>query len=95
MQTWPDYERSAEKQDGGHPGEDWGGAENRRAYPRSVPEFLTKLKVIRTDFEELRDKRVHRDEWDRLLGDLMRSARISTGRLAGLQELRNQEVGTG
>jgi hypothetical protein len=29
------------------------------------------------------------------LEDWMRSARISTGRLAGLQELRNQEVGTG
>jgi len=32
--------------------------------------FLTTLKGIRTDYEALRDRRVYRDEWDRLNGRL-------------------------
>jgi hypothetical protein len=32
--------------------------------------FLTTLKGIRTDYTQLRDKRVYRDEWDRLNGRL-------------------------
>src|SRR4030043_1467844 len=32
--------------------------------------FLTTLKGIRTDYKELRDRRVYRDEWDSLLGRL-------------------------
>ena len=32
--------------------------------------FLTTLKGIRTDYTELRDKRVYREEWDRLNGRL-------------------------
>jgi hypothetical protein len=32
--------------------------------------FLTTLKGIRTDYTELRDKRVYRDEWDSLHGRL-------------------------
>jgi hypothetical protein len=41
--------------------------------------YLTTLKGIRTDYAELRDKRVYREEWDRLLG-----------RLDGLQEEINK-----
>jgi hypothetical protein len=32
--------------------------------------FLTTLKGIRTDYTELRDRRVYRDEWDKLIGRL-------------------------
>jgi hypothetical protein len=32
--------------------------------------FLTTLKGIRTDYTELRDRRVYRDEWESLLGRL-------------------------
>jgi hypothetical protein len=38
--------------------------------PDQTQMFLTTLKGIRTDYEVLRDKRVYRDEWDRINGRL-------------------------
>jgi hypothetical protein len=34
--------------------------------PDQSQSFLTTLKGIRTDYTALKDKRVYRDEWDRL-----------------------------
>ena len=68
-QTWPDYERSAE-QDGGNSGESGDGLKTGALSPDQSQMFLTTLKGIRTDYTELRDRRVYRDEWDRLHGRL-------------------------
>jgi len=56
--------------------------------------FLTTLKGIRTDYTELRDKRVYREEWDSLngrldaLGDEINRA---FGRTTRIEEPRNAD----
>ncbi len=70
MQTWPDYESSAENKMVVIQEQIGDGLKTGALTPDQSQSFLTKLKVIRTDFEELSDKRVDRDKWDSLLGRL-------------------------
>ena len=70
MQTWPDYERSAENKMVVIQEKIGDGLKTGALTPDQSQMFLTTLKGIRTDYKELRDKRVYRDEWDRLLGRL-------------------------
>jgi hypothetical protein len=70
MQTWPDYERSAENKMVVIQEQIGDGLKTGALTPDQSQSFLTKLKVIRTDFEELSDKSVYRDKWDSLLGRL-------------------------
>jgi len=69
-QTWPDYERSAENKMVVIQEKIGDGLKTGALTPDQSQTFLTTLKGIRTDFTELRDKRVYRDEWDRLHGRL-------------------------
>ena len=69
-QRWPDYERSAENKMVVIQEKIGDGLKTGALTPDQSQMFLTTLKGIRTDYTELRDKRVYRDEWDRLLGRL-------------------------
>ncbi len=70
MQTWPDYERNAENKMVVIQEKIGDGLKTGALSPDQSQMFLTTLKGIRTDYTELRDRRVNRDEWDRLLGRL-------------------------
>ena len=70
MQTWPDYERNAENKMVVIQEKIGDGLKTGALSPDQSQMFLTTLKGIRTDYTELRDRRVYRDEWDRLLGRL-------------------------
>jgi hypothetical protein len=70
MQTWPDYERNAENKMVVIQENIGDGLKTGALTPDQSQMFLTTLKGIRTDYTELRDKRVYRDEWDSLLGRL-------------------------
>ena len=65
-QTWPDYERSAENKLVVIQEKIGDGLKTGSLSPDQSQMFLTTLKGIQTDYEVLRDKRVYRDEWDRL-----------------------------
>ena len=65
-QTWPDYERNAENKMVVIQEKIGDGLKTGALTPDQSQTFLTTLKGIRTDYTELRDKRVYRDEWDRL-----------------------------
>ena len=69
-QTWPDYERNAENKMVVIQEKIGDGLKTGALTPDQSQMFLTTLKGIRTDYTELRDRRVYRDEWDRLLGRL-------------------------
>jgi len=69
-QTWPDYERNAENKMVVIQEKIGDGLKTGALTPDQSQMFLTTLKGIRTDFTELRDRRVYRDEWDRLHGRL-------------------------
>jgi hypothetical protein len=70
VQTWPDYERSAENKMVVIQEKIGDGLKTGALSPDQSQMFLTTLKGIRTDYTELRDRRVYRDEWDSLLGRL-------------------------
>ena len=70
MQRWPDYERSAENKMVVIQEKIGDGLKTGALSPDQSQMFLTTLKGIRTDYKELRDRRVYRDEWDSLLGRL-------------------------
>jgi hypothetical protein len=70
VQTWPDYERNAENKMVVIQEKIGDGLKTGALTPDQSQMFLTTLKGIRTDYTELRDRRVYRDEWDRLLGRL-------------------------
>jgi hypothetical protein len=70
MQTWPDYERNAENKMVVIQEKIGDGLKTGALTPDQSQMFLTTLKGIRTDYTELRDRRVYRDEWDKLLGRL-------------------------
>ena len=92
VQTWPDYERSAENKMVVIQEKIGDGLKTGALTPDQSQSFLTKLKVIRTDFGELRDKRVNRDEWDSLLGRLDalgEDINRSLARTTRLEEPRN------
>ena len=65
-QTWPDYERNAENKMVVIQEQIGDGLKTGALTPDQSQMFLTTLKGIRTDYTNLRDKRVYRDEWDRL-----------------------------
>lgn len=69
-QTWPDYERSAENKMVVIQEKIGDGLKTGALTPDQSQMFLTTLKGIRTDYAVLRDKKVYRDEWDRLHGRL-------------------------
>src|SRR4030042_589868 len=69
-QTWPDYERNAENKMVVIQEKIGDGLKTGALTPDQSQMFLMTLKGIRTDYTELRDRRVYRDEWDRLLGRL-------------------------
>ncbi|MBN2033664.1 MAG: hypothetical protein JW836_10335 [Deltaproteobacteria bacterium] len=69
-QTWPDYERTAETKMVVIQEKIGDGLKTGALSPDQSQMFLTTLKGIRTDYTELRDKRVYRDDWDRLNGRL-------------------------
>jgi len=69
-----------------------GGLKTGALSPDQSQMFLTTLKGIRIDYTELRDKRVHRDEWDRILGRLDalgEEINRALGRPARIEEPRN------
>ena len=68
--TWPDYERSAENKMVVIQEKIGDGLKNGALTPDGSQMFLTTLKGIRTDYTELRDKRVYREDWDNLHGRL-------------------------
>jgi hypothetical protein len=70
VQTWPDYERNAENKMVVIQERIGEGLKTGALTPDQSQMFLTTLKGIRTDYTELRDRRVYRDEWDRLHGRL-------------------------
>ena len=65
-QTWPDYERNAENKMVVIQEKIGDGLKTGSLTPDQSQGYLTTLKGIRTDYTNLRDKRVYRDEWDRL-----------------------------
>ena len=69
-QTWPDYERNAENKMVVIQEKIGDGLKTGALTPDQSQMFLTTLKGIRTDYTELRDRRVYRDEWDSLIGRL-------------------------
>ena len=70
LQTWPDYERSAENKLVVIQEKIGDGLKTGSLSPDQSQMFLTTLKGIQTDYELLRDKRVSREEWDNLNGRL-------------------------
>jgi len=94
VQTWPDYERSAENKMVVIQEKIGDGLKTGALTPDQSQMFLTTLKGIRTDYTELRDKRVYREEWDSLngrldaLGDEINRA---FGRTTRIEEPRNAD----
>jgi hypothetical protein len=91
-QTWPDYERNAENKMVVIQEKIGDGLKTSALSPDQAQMFLTTLKGIRTDYTELRDRRVYRDEWDRLLGRLDALGEEINGALdrpARIEEPRN------
>ncbi|MCF8056738.1 MAG: hypothetical protein K9K37_08875 [Desulfocapsa sp.] len=65
-QTWPDNERNAENQMVVIQEKIGEGLQTDTLSLDESQVFLTTLKGIRTDYANLRDRRVYRDEWDRI-----------------------------
>lgn len=90
--TWPDYERSAENKMVGIQEKIGDGLKTGALTPDQSQNFLTSLKGARTDYTELRNRKVYRDEWDKLLERLdLLDERISRAldRPARIEEPRN------
>jgi hypothetical protein len=65
-QMWPDSERSAENKMIVVQEKIGEGLKTGTLSPDQAQMFLTTLKGIRTDYTRLKDKKVYRDEWDKL-----------------------------
>jgi hypothetical protein len=65
-QTWPDNERNAESQMVVIQEKIGEGLQTSTLSLDESQVFLTTLKGIQTDYTNLRDRRVYRDDWDRL-----------------------------
>jgi hypothetical protein len=92
MQTWPDNQRSAENKMVVIQEKIGDGLKSGALTPDQSQMFLTRLKVIRTDYEALRDRNVSREEWDNLLGRLDALAdeiNRALGRTTRIEEPRN------
>ena len=70
MQTWPDYQRSAENKMVVIQQKIGDGLKTGALSPDQSQMFLTTLKGIQTDYAALRDRSVYQDDWDRLNGRL-------------------------
>lgn len=70
IQTWPDNERSAENKMVVIQEQIGDGLKTGALSPDQSQSFLTKLKVIQTDYTELRDQKVSRDKWETILARL-------------------------
>jgi len=87
MQTWPDYDRSAENKMVDIQENIGNGLKTGALTPDQAQMYLTTLKGIRTDYETLRNKSVYREEWDNLhrrldvLGDDVRKAQTRPTRV--------------
>jgi hypothetical protein len=91
-QTWPDSERNAENKMVVIQEKIGDGLKTGVLSPDQSQMFLTTLKGIRTDYTELRDKRVYREEWDKLhvrLDALREEINRALGRPAKIEEPRN------
>jgi len=91
-QTWPDDERSAENKMVVIQEKIGDGLKTGTLTPDQSQMFLTTLKGIRTDYTRLRDKKVYRDEWDRLdarLDALGKEIDAASARPARIEEPRN------
>lgn len=64
LHTWPDYERSAENKIKVIQESIGGGLKSGALSPDQAQAFLTDLKVIQTDYEELKNKKVSKENWD-------------------------------
>jgi predicted nuclease with TOPRIM domain len=91
-QTWPDYERNAENKMVVIQEKIGDGLKTGALTPDQSQMFLTTLKSIRTDYAELRDKRVYREEWNSLFGRLdalENEINRALGRTTRIEEPRN------
>jgi hypothetical protein len=91
-QTWPDDERSAENKMVVIQEKIGDGLKTGALTPDQSQMFLTTLKGIRTDYTRLRDKKVYRDEWDKLdarLDALGKEIDAASARPARIEEPRN------
>ena len=70
IQTWPDSERSAESKMVVIQENIGDGLKTGALSPDQSQMFLTTLKGIRIDYMSLRDKKVHKEEWNALQGRL-------------------------
>ncbi|BEH11800.1 MULTISPECIES: hypothetical protein [Geobacter] len=70
LQTWPDQERSAESKMVVIQEKIGDGLKTGALTPDQSQMYLASLKGIRTDYAELRDKRVSLEEWNNLQGRL-------------------------
>jgi hypothetical protein len=70
MHTWPDSERSAENKMVVIQEKIGDGLKTGALSPDQSQMFLKTLKVIRTDYAELRDKKVPEEQWNNLHGRL-------------------------
>jgi hypothetical protein len=94
VQTWPDNERSAENKMVVIQEKIGDGLKTGALTPDQSQSFLTTLKGIRTDYNELRDKRVYQNEWDSLfvrLDTLNNEINKSLGRNTRLEQPRNSD----
>jgi len=92
MQTWPDNQRSAENKMVVIQEKIGDGLKTGALTADQSQMFLTTLKGIRTDYEQLRDRTVQQEEWNSLhgrldrLGDEINRAQV---RPARIEEPRN------
>jgi hypothetical protein len=68
IQIWPDYQRTAENKMFVIQEKIGEGLKTGALSLDQSQSFLTKLKLIRTDYAAMKDKSVYRDEWDSLIG---------------------------
>lgn len=81
MKTWPDYETAANSKLIGIQEKIGGGLKTGALNPDQAQAFLTKLKVVRTDYEALRNQSVYQEDWTKL-----------SGRIDGLDNEVNQAL---
>ena len=92
IQIWPDYQRTAENRLVALQEKIGDGLKTGALTPDQSQSFLTKLKVIRTDYTAMKDKNVYRDEWDSLLGRidaLGEDINSALARTTNVRELRS------
>lgn len=96
-QTWPDAERNAESKMIVIQEKIGDGLKSGALTPDQSQMFLTTLKGIQTDYTGLRDKKVSKDEWDKLnrrldtLGEEINKALARPAKIEEPREPRNGE----